>query len=83
MPNRMPTHSLEEIRKFREENTKENLCTPLIRKVTETFLQMVEKQQTHLTNNQPHLVVEQKIQKSSTKLYSSKFLKVQPIYKRV
>jgi len=38
--------SLEGIRKFREENIKENLCTPLIRKVMETFLQMVE-------NNKP------------------------------
>jgi len=38
--------SLEGIRKFREENIKENLCTPLIRKVMETFLQMVK-------NNKP------------------------------
>jgi len=38
--------SLEGIRKFREGNIKENLCTPLIRKVMETFLQMVE-------NNKP------------------------------
>ncbi len=33
---------LEGIRKFRDENVKENLCTPLIRKVMETFLYMVE-----------------------------------------
>jgi len=33
---------LEGIRKFRDENIKENLCTPLIRKVMETFLYMVE-----------------------------------------
>jgi len=34
--------TLEGIRKFREEKIKENLCTPLIRKIIETFLQMVE-----------------------------------------
>jgi len=33
---------LEGIRKFRDENIKENLCTPLVRKVMETFLYMVE-----------------------------------------
>jgi C_GCAxxG_C_C family probable redox protein len=39
-------NTLEGIRKFRDEHIKENLCTPLIRKVMETFLQMVE-------NNKP------------------------------
>jgi C_GCAxxG_C_C family probable redox protein len=38
--------TLEGIRKFRDQNIKENLCTPLIRKIMETFLQMVE-------NNKP------------------------------
>jgi len=33
-------------RKYRKENIKQNLCTPLVRKVMETFLQMVE-------NNKP------------------------------
>jgi len=33
---------LDGIRKFRERNIKENLCTPLIRKVMETFLQVAE-----------------------------------------
>jgi C_GCAxxG_C_C family probable redox protein len=33
-------------KKFRDEHIKENLCTPLVRKVMETFLQMVE-------NNKP------------------------------
>ena len=39
-------NELEGIRKFREENIKENLCTPLIKKVMETFLTLVE-------NNKP------------------------------
>jgi len=34
--------TLEGIRKFRELNIKENLCTPLIKKVVETFLTLVE-----------------------------------------
>jgi C_GCAxxG_C_C family probable redox protein len=34
--------TLEGIRKFRDQNIKENLCTPLIKKVIETFLQTVE-----------------------------------------
>jgi len=33
---------LEGIRRFRDQNVKENLCTPLIRKVIESFLQVVE-----------------------------------------
>jgi C_GCAxxG_C_C family probable redox protein len=37
---------LERTGRFREQDIKENLCTPLIRKVMETFLQMVE-------NNKP------------------------------
>lgn len=34
---------LEGIRKFRNGNVKENLCTPLLRKVVETFLCVVEE----------------------------------------
>jgi C_GCAxxG_C_C family probable redox protein len=34
--------TLEGIRKFRDQNIKENLCTPLIRKVMETFLTIAE-----------------------------------------
>jgi hypothetical protein len=37
---------LEGIRKFREENIKENLCTPLIKKVIETFLTLAENNKT-------------------------------------
>jgi len=34
--------TLEGIRKFRDQNIKEHLCTPLIKKVIETFLMLVE-----------------------------------------
>ena len=37
---------LEGIRKFRDQKIKENLCTPLVKKVMETFLQMVENNKT-------------------------------------
>ncbi|MEM3641742.1 MAG: C-GCAxxG-C-C family (seleno)protein [Candidatus Bathyarchaeia archaeon] len=39
--------TLEGIRKFRDQHIKENLCTPLIKKVLETFLQIVENNQQH------------------------------------
>jgi len=37
--------TLEGIRKFRDQNIKENLCTPLIKKVIETFLTITENNQ--------------------------------------
>jgi len=38
--------TLEGIRKYRDQNIKENLCTPLIKKVIETFLILVENNKT-------------------------------------